>query len=77
MKSEDIHMQLADWQHYYNWERPHSAHNGKKPIERYFEVSEQTPFSDEVEVFYQPHNERIQVSNYRRDLEIEKLKRSL
>lgn len=77
MKSEDIHTQLAEWQHYYNWERPHSAHNGKTPMERYFEVSEQTPFSDEVEEFYQTHNERVQLSNYRRDLEVAKLKRSL
>lgn len=77
LKSGDIHEQLAEWQHYYNWERPHSAHNGKAPIERYFEVSEQTPFSDEIEEFYQAHNERIQLSNYQRDLEIEKLKRSL
>ena len=77
LKSEEIHEQLAEWQHYYNWERPHSAHNGKTPIERYFEVSEQTPFSDEIEDFYQAHNERVQLSNYRRDLEIAKLKRSL
>ena len=51
LESEDIHEQLSEWQHYYNWERPHSAHNGKTPIERYFEVSEQTPFSDEIEGF--------------------------
>ncbi|CAM6679536.1 hypothetical protein ESCOCK438M_20270 [Escherichia coli] len=24
---------------YYNWERPHSAHNGKTPMERYFELA--------------------------------------
>ena len=39
---------LAEWQHYYNWDRPHSAHGGKTPMERYFELSEETPFSDEV-----------------------------
>lgn len=77
LKNADINELLAEWQHYYNWERPHSAHNGKTPMERYFELSEQTPFTDEVEKFYLAHNERIQLSNYKRDLEIAKLKRSL
>jgi len=35
---------LAEWQHYYNWVRPRSAHGGKTPMERYFELSEETPF---------------------------------
>jgi len=77
LQNADINELLAEWQHYYNWERPHSAHNGKTPIERFFELSEQTPFTDEVEEFYLAHNERIQLSNYKRDLEIAKLKRSL
>lgn len=77
LKCDDIEILLAEWQHYYNWDRPHSAHNGKTPVERYFEVSEQTPFSDEAQEFYQAHNEGVQLSNYRRDLEIAKLKRSL
>lgn len=33
---------------YYNWERPHSAHNGKTPMERYFELAEKAPYSDAV-----------------------------
>lgn len=39
---------LAEWQHSYNWERPHSAHNSKTPMVRYFELAEQTPYSDAV-----------------------------
>lgn len=31
--SKTLSEQLAEWQHYYNWERPHSAHNGKTPVE--------------------------------------------
>jgi hypothetical protein len=31
---------LAEWQHYYNWEHPHSAHHGKSPMDRYFELAE-------------------------------------
>ena len=42
------HPSLTEWQHYYNWERPHSAHNGKTPMEHYFELAEKTPYSDAV-----------------------------
>lgn len=75
--AEDLDDQLALWQHYYNWDRPHSAHNGKSPMERYFELSEKTPFSDEVSSRYQPAAERIQDANYKIDLELRRLKRSL
>lgn len=68
---------LAEWQHYYNWERPHSAHNGKSPMERYFELAYATPFSDEAYKDYNPASERIQDPNYRVDLELRRLKRSL
>jgi len=47
--ASDLHDQLALWQHYYNWDRPHSAHGGKPPMDRYFELSEKTPLSDEIE----------------------------
>lgn len=57
--------------------RPHSALKGKTPMERYFELSEKTPFSDEVQKQYDPSNERIQNANYKMDLKIAKLKRSL
>lgn len=46
-------------------------------MERHFELSEETPFSDEVQNQYNPSDERIQNANYRVDLEIAKLKRSL
>lgn len=37
INSEDIHDKLAEWQHYYNWMRSHSALKGKTPMERYFD----------------------------------------
>lgn len=46
-------------------------------MERYFELSEETPFSDEVQNQYNPSDERIKAANYKGDLEIAKLKRSL
>jgi len=56
---------MAEWQHYYNWMRPHSALKGKTPMERYFELCEKTPFSDEVQKQYDPSNERLQHANLR------------
>jgi transposase InsO family protein len=75
--SPNLDEQLAEWQHYYNWMRPHSAHKGKTPMEKYFELSDKTPFSDEVIRNYDPSNERIREANYKLDLEIARLKRSL
>lgn len=57
--------------------RPHSALKGKTPMERYFELCEETLFLDEVRKQYDPLNERIQHANYKMYLEIAKLKQSL
>lgn len=46
-------------------------------MERHFELSEETPFSDEVQNQYNPSDERIQNANYKGDVEMAKLKRSL
>lgn len=40
LSADDLKELLAEWQHYYNWERPHSAHNGKTPMRHYFELAE-------------------------------------
>ncbi len=50
---------------------------GKTPVRRYFEMNEATPFSDAFINKYEPSSERIQDANYKRDLEIVKLKRPL
>ena len=46
-------------------------------MERYFELADDTPYSDEAYRDYNPGAERIQDPNYRVDLELRKLKRSL
>lgn len=51
---------LAKWQHYYNCDRPHGTHHGKSPMGRYFQLSDGTPYSDEVYELYVPSLERIQ-----------------
>lgn len=77
VESPELDMQLAEWQQYYNWDRPHSAHNGKSPMDKYLELSDETPFWDEVHENYHPEKERIQDANYKIDLELQRLKRSL
>lgn len=74
LASVDLDMLLAEWQHYYNWERPHSAHKGKTPMERYCELMEQTPLTEEVANCYQPEREHIQEQNYRLEMQLKKLK---
>ena len=46
-------------------------------MEKYFELRDETPFSDEVIRNYDPLNESIGEANYKLDLEIARLKRSL
>jgi transposase InsO family protein len=74
LSAEDLEDQLAEWQHYYNWHRPHSAHHGKSPMEKYFELADQTPYSDEVIKNYNASSERLQEANYKVDLALRKLK---
>ncbi len=38
---QELDLLLAEWQHYYNWERPHSSLNGLTPIDRITEISDQ------------------------------------
>jgi hypothetical protein len=47
------------------------------PVELHFEMACETAFSDEGYKDYNPASERIQDPNYRVDLELRRLKRSL
>lgn len=74
IKRPDLEEELADFQHYYNWNRAHGAHNGKTPMERYFEESKKTPFWDEVVARYDPAKEHLRVQDYQYDLKLRKLR---
>jgi len=74
LKDSALPDQLSEWQHYYNWDRPHSALDGKTPIERLTELSDKTLLWEEVGVKYEPSKERLQEQNYRRELALRKLK---
>ena len=75
--SENVDDLFAEWQHYYNWNPPHCATSGRSPMERHFELCEETLYLDEVAELYQPSKEHIRNANYKVDLELAKLKRSL
>jgi hypothetical protein len=77
LKADNLEDLWAEWQHYYNRERPHCSLGGKSPDERRLELSSITPFGDEVEEHYHPEKERLQEQNYRDDLRPRKLKSCL
>ena len=74
LSAPDLQDRLDEWQHFYNWHRPHSSLGGKPPIDRYHELSAKTPYQDEVEGNYNPDNEPIREQNYKLDLALRKLK---
>lgn len=74
LKDPDLQTLLAEWQHYYNWDRPHSSLEGKTPIERLNELSDKTLLWEEVAAKFDPTKERLQEQNYRDELALRKLK---
>ena len=64
-KSADIAYRVAEWQHHWNWNRPHSALDGASPIDWVAERSDQTPLREEVEALFSPAKERIRHPDYR------------
>lgn len=56
---------LQEWQHFYNWDLAHGSLGGLSPMDKYFLVSEKTPFWDEVESYCDDSKEQFQEQNYR------------
>lgn len=73
-RSPDIRERLAEWQHFWNWERPHSALGGKTPIDPICELLAKIPSGETVEAAYDPAKERIRVANYAIDSTIARVK---
>lgn len=71
---ENLREELAQWQFFYNWQRPHGGLKGKTPCEIVAELNEKTPLSEDVCKNYNVNNERIQIANYHEDLIVRKLK---
>jgi len=76
LRDSNLPRLLDEWQHHYNWERPHSSLDGKTPIEKICSLLEKTPISEEIEALYDSQKERIQNPDYKMDRQLRKLKLS-
>ena len=50
---------MAEWLHFYNYERPHSSLKGKTPHERFMELEKEVPVQPEVIDKWMDSGERI------------------
>lgn len=73
LKSPTLAEELGYWEHYYNWNRPHSSLGGRTPNEKYAELMFQTPLHAEVSQQYDPAKERILAQGYNRNLAVKML----
>ncbi|QLH37776.1 MAG: transposase [Defluviicoccus sp.] len=53
--SADVGERLAEWQHFWNWERLHSGLGGKTAIDRICELLAEIPSQDAVDAAYDPN----------------------
>jgi transposase InsO family protein len=74
IKSPKLKEELGYWEHYYNWDRPHSSLGGKTPNEKYVELIYQTPLHEEVNKKYDPSKEHILIHSYNKNLATKILK---
>jgi len=73
-KSPDIQQQLDEWQHFWNWRRPHTGLGGQSPIDRVCERLRITPTADAVDAAYDLSKERIKIANYALDTTLARVK---
>ena len=55
----ELGARLAEWQHFYNWERPHDSLGGLAPIDRLCDLIHQAPTGEEIAAAYDPDREFI------------------
>ncbi|MDB6097282.1 MAG: hypothetical protein JWM09_1560 [Francisellaceae bacterium] len=71
---EKLKEELAYWQFFYNWQRPHGALKGKTPSQIDCELCDKTPLQEEIETLYDVSKEHIQNPNYFFEMQLRKLK---
>jgi hypothetical protein len=72
---DDLQERLDEWQHFYNWQRPHGALGGRSPIDRVCELLPKTPLSEAVWEAYDPANEPIRTQDHRWDATATRMQR--
>jgi transposase InsO family protein len=73
-KAQDIVERLAEWQHHWNWNRPHTGLGGDTPIDRVCDLLQKTPLREEAEEAFDASRERIRTADYRIDKALANLK---
>ncbi|WP_444995409.1 hypothetical protein [Aliikangiella sp. IMCC44359] len=51
-----------------------TSHKGKSPMDKYFELNNETPYSEEVAQNYDPSSEHVQLANYQKELALKNRK---
>ena len=74
LKDAELALRLEEWQFFYNWQRSHGALGGRTPMDRYCELTEQTPLSEDAYADYDPEKEPFQERDYKVELQLRKLK---
>lgn len=75
LKAPSLGDQLAEWQTFFNWQRPHSALGGRAPIDRVGELLPKTPLTEQVWDAYVPSHEPIRTQDYHWDTTFARSKR--
>jgi transposase InsO family protein len=73
-KSVDLQQRLDEWQHFWNWHRPHTALGGRSPIDRVCELTAITPSAEAVDAAYDSAKQRIRVASYVTDKTLARVK---
>ena len=66
---------LDEWQHFYNWQRPHDSLGGRSPIDRICERLQQTPLQADVNDAFDPSKEPLRTNDHAWDVEWRMLQR--
>ena len=73
----ELDMRIEEWQFFYNWYRPHGSLKGQTPMEKVCGLLDKTPYRADVYEAYDPGKEDVQEKNYRIEMKLKKLKRSM
>lgn len=59
LNDPELEQRLAEWQHFYNWERPHDSLGGATPIDRLCAGIHDAPLGEEIATAYDSAREFI------------------
>lgn len=69
----ELQLRVDEWQHFYNWERPHDSLAGRSPIDRVCDKLAEIPPSEDIANAYQPSREPFRFNDYAWDVEWKQL----